>query len=149
MKIHPLLKLAGLGFVVVLLTLAVSFVGLASMWGGICETVVHAAVAAPGEHQKAWVYGADCGAVASVTTTTVAIGAPTDVQDPREDDQATPLFRARVDRSSPLRVSAYGPAVSVRWVSDSALTIGYDRHVEVLLAVLRTHGITVTYDTLP
>ena len=144
-----MLKLAGLGLAIVLLTLAVSVVGLASMWGGICETVVHTAVPAPSGPLTAWVFGSDCGAVASVTTTTVAIGTAADVQDRHEDDRATALFRARVDRSSPLRAGAYGPAISVRWVSDSALTIGYDPRVEVLLAVLRSHGITVAYDTIP
>ena len=149
MTIHPMLKLAGLGLAVVLLTVALSLVGLAAKWGGICETIVHAALPAPSGQQKAWVYGTDCGAVASITATTVAIGSSADVQDLTEDDQATPLFRARVDRSSPLRVGAYGPAVSVRWAGDSALTISYDPRVEVLLAVLRADGITVAYDTLP
>lgn len=114
----------------------------------LCETVVHETVLSKSGQQAAFVFGRDCGAVATITSTTVDIGPP-DVTDPMDDDRPRTVFQARVEEGSPLRVNGYGPGVAAVWHGDTVLSVRYDPRAEVRFAVTRIHGLTVVYDTLP
>ena len=117
-------------------------------FAGVCSTVVHSRVPAPAGHQVAYVYGGDCGAVATITSTTASIGPP-GVADPRDDERAESVFHAYIAEESPHRVSNYGPRVDAQWLNDTTLVLRYSSDSRVDWAVVQIGRVTVRHDRIP
>lgn len=143
-------KLRNVGIAVAVLVAVVggALFAISRAFADICETVVLNDPSTASRRLTAYVYGGDCGAVATITTTTVVVGPP-GIVDPHHNDQVVDVLRVKVAETDPRRSGNYGPPVEARWADDSTLVLTYHSGLDVRYALLRTSEFRVMYDTLP